>query len=325
MKWVPLGVAIGLLLFTEHAYGVWFRSESIEWQTNVSDIVAIAEVTSVQEIELADQATKTSPSRTYFRSQTITCSVSRTDKGKPRDSFSFRQNYRRDPRLRASDDRPLRPKDRLLLFAVEKPVWPDKNVIFWVNLTRPDVVESPHAAYNNDCKWLGDADPIIKTVEGRIDAERKGTKTKQRGLIVEFTAAPHEDLHWEFVRTADPECKPGLIKQLHNSQFPDEKELAMYNLISYPGHETIKIILPFLRDPTRTTTTDVVVGVSGKPISKTQEISPLRQSAYFALIHLGALPQKPEGFSPNWQSWHSATGFESRIYFPYGEWQRTAE
>jgi hypothetical protein len=125
------------------------------------------------------------------------------------------------------------------------------------------------------------------------------------------------------VRTADPECKPGLIKRLKDAQFPDDQELAMYNLISYPGNETIKLILPFLRDPTRKRLNEGL-DASGKPIS-TVEIFQLRQSAYFALILLGALPQKPEGFSAEWQSWHAVTGFESRTSFPYGDWPRTAK
>jgi hypothetical protein len=321
MKWMALGIAFGLLLLSDHAYGVWFRSESLEWQTNVSDIVAIAEVTSVQEIELADQPTKTAPSRKYFRSQTITCTVSRTDKGKPRDSFSFRQDYRRDERYRVEDDRPLRPKDRLLLFAVEKPVWPDKNVIFWVNLTRPDVVKSPHAAYNNECKWLGNTDSILKTVQARIGKERQGAKTKRRGLIVEFTAAPHEELGWDFVRTADPEGKAGLISQLRDPK--GDHESAIYNLISYPGKETIGLIRPFLGDPT----TSEMQDYSGrdqaqKPSYKTIQTYPVRQAAYSALRLLGDSPHKPDGFHPSAWNWLFSVGFEHRSYFPYGDWKR---
>jgi hypothetical protein len=323
MKKITAAALIGLLVFVHPAFGFWRRSESLEWWTNVSDIVAIAEVTSVDDFELPNQATKTGPSREYWDSQTITCAISQTYKGRPRKSFTFRQNYWRTQHDPATDDRPLRPKDKVLLFAVEKPVRGDKSVVFWVNLTKPDVVEAQHAAYNNDCKWLKDGVSIQRTVQARIYAEQKSGKAKHRGLIVDFTATPHLDLYWEFVRTADPECKPELIKQLHNSQYPDDQELAMYNLISYPDHETIKQILPFLRDPTKQRLNDALDS-SGKPISKV-EVFQLRQSAYLALIFLGARPQKPEGFSPDWSSRHFATGFESRTYFPYGEWQRTAE
>jgi hypothetical protein len=86
-------------------------------------------------------------------------------------------------------------------------------------------------------------------------------------------------------------------------------------LISYPDHETIKQISTFLRNPTKQRLNDALDS-SGKPISKV-EVFQLRQSAYLALIFLGARPQKPEGFSPDWSSRHFATGFESRTYFPY--------
>ncbi len=281
----------------------------------------IVEVTRVDEIALGKEATKTDPSSEYFRSQTITCLASQVEKGKAGKSFRFRQDYRKNEAYRKSDDQPVRSADRLLLFTVEKPRRPGEKVAFWVNLTRPDVVMSPHAAYNNDCKWLGSADLILKTVRARIEKERRGAKAKQRGLIVDFTAASHE-LYWEFIRTADPECKPGLVKQLQTSQFPDERELAMYNLISYPGHDTIKLILPFLKDPTKETISQSSDD-GGKLISR--EFFQLRQSAYFALLLLGARPQEPEGFSTDWHSFHADTGFESRTYFPYGDWVRVAE
>jgi hypothetical protein len=314
---IAAAALIGFLVLIQPAFGMWMRSESLEWWTNVSDTVAIAEVTSVQEIDLPNQATKTDPSPQYFRSQTITCAVSRTDKGKPRESFTFRQDYRREKRDRTHDDQPLQPKDRLLLFAVEKPAFSDTNVVFWANLTRPDVVESPHAAYNNECKWIGNGDAIIKTVHGRIDAERRENKSKQRGLILEFTAALHEDLHWEFVRTADPECKPGLIKQLRDPR--GDKESAIYNLVSYPGKETTELIRPFLKDPT----ISQIEHYEGT--GKTIQTFPLRQAAYSALTLLGNTPQKPEGFYPNASPWLFYVGFESRTYFHYGDWKRVED
>ncbi|HET6327803.1 MAG TPA: hypothetical protein VFG04_24175 [Planctomycetaceae bacterium] len=324
MKRIVTTIAVGLLIFIQPAYGISFRSESLEWKVNVCDIVAVAEVTSTTEIALRDEATKSDPSLQYWRSQKLTCTISRTANGKPRDSFTFRQNYWRDQREPAFNDRPLRPKDKLLLFGVEKPLYNDTNVIFWVNLTRPDVVQSEHAAYSNKCQWLGDADTIIRTVQARIDAEKKGAKAKQRGLIVDFTAAPHLDLHWDFVRTADPECKPDLINRLHNPEYPDDQVEAMYDLISYPGHETIKLILPFLRDPrTKKIQVESDADPAGKSTLKTVEVFPLRQAAYTALNFLGASPQKPLGFYPKWSFSLSTTGFENRYHFPYGEWQRS--
>lgn len=251
MKWTLTGLVVGLLICSPSAAcAIWLRSESVEWQSNVCDIVAIAEIVQTSEIELTDEATKTSPSRQYWRSQTVVCKITKVLKGRHGDSLNLRQNYRRlqeDPPI---DDRPLRPGDKILIFAVEKPARGDEKVVFWLNLTKPDAVKAEHAAYNNDCKWLADGDKILKTVQVRIDLERKTGKTRQRGLILEFTAGPHLDLHWDFVRTADPECKAELIKRLHDSRDTGGQEAAIYNLISYPGQDTIKLILPFLKDPT---------------------------------------------------------------------------
>jgi hypothetical protein len=207
----------------------------------------------------------------------------------------------------------------ILVFAVEKPARGDERAIFWVNLTRPDVVKSQHAPYNNDCEWLADGDSAVKAVQARIDLERKTGKTRQRGLIVEFTATRagehYDDEYWDFVRTADPDYKPKLIKQLHDSPYQTDKEAAIYNLISYPGHDTTKVILPFLKDPNVEQPVD--------PAHPPRHLAfPVRQSAYAALQFLGATPAKPGGFRADWAVWLMGIGFESRTFFPYGDWKR---
>jgi hypothetical protein len=315
MKWTLAGLVVGLLIGSPSAAcAVWFRSESVEWQTNVCDIVAIAEIVKTSEIELADQPTKTSPSRKYWRSQTVACKITKVLKGRHGDSLNLRQDYSRVQKDPPNDDRPLRPGDKILTFAVEKPAPWHEKVIFWVNLTKPDVVKAQHAAYNSDCKWLADSDSILKTVLARIDLARKTGKTRQRGVIVEFTAGPPDDLYLGFVRTADSDYKATLIKQLHDSRYPDDKESAIYNLVSYPGQDTINLIRPFLKDANTKE-----VGSSGRTV----RVFHLRLAAYAALQLLGANPAKPEGFRPGrpiglW--WD--TGFEARVYFPYGDWQR---
>ena len=321
MKWTLAGLVIGLLIgLPSAARAVWFRSESVEWQTNVCDDVAIAEVMNTseselaKEIELAKDVTKDTPPREIRRTLMVACKITKLLKGRLSGSLSFRQICylpERDPPI---DDQPLRPRDEILIFAVEKPARADQKVIFWVNLTKPDVVQAQHAAYDNDCKWLAKGDAVLKAVQARIDVERKMGKTRHRGVIVDMSLLPNEECYWDFVRTADPEYKAKLIKQLHDSRWPGGQEAAIYNLISYPGQDTINLIRPFLKDASTQE-----VGSSGATV----KVFHLRQAAYAALSLIGANPAKPEGFQPGrpvgllWSA-----GFEDRGYFPYGDWQR---
>jgi hypothetical protein len=317
MKGTAAGISIGFLIVAQPAFGIWERSESLEWKVNVSEIVAVAEV-STAEIELPD------PSREYFQSQRIACALTVMLKGQHGPSFTFRQNYRRKQDEPATDDRPLRPKDKLLIFAVKHAVRPGREILFWVNLTRPDVMLAQHAAYNNDGKWLGDPASILKLVRERIAAQGKLANQKRRGLIVDFDAAfEKSEIHWELVRTADPIYKADLIKQLRHSHDESVKEAAIYNLVSYPGKETVDLIRPYLTDPT-TEEPQSQTGTAGSDQSthQTAALFPLRQAAYSALRLLGESPKKPEGFQPNATTRFSLVGFESRVYFPYGDWKR---
>jgi hypothetical protein len=314
MKGIVGAVAIGFCILVQPACAIWERSESLEWHINVSDIVAVAEVSSTEAIDLADRT-----------SQEVACTRAVLLKGKHGTSFTFRQIYWRKQQEPPTDDRPLRLHDKLLLFAVEKPVHRDKNVIFWVNLTRPDVTFAQHAAYNNDSEWVGDAESILKVVKESIAAQSKLGNQKRRGLLVDFLVAEEkQEIYWQFVRTADPIYKAGLINQLRESKYQSEKESAIYNLISYPGKETVDFIRPFLKDPTTEQVEHVSVRTdgSGKTTDATITIFPLRQAAYFALKLLGESPKRPEGFYPEPLLPLFSIGFEERGYFPYGDWKR---
>src|ERR1700749_4398376 len=94
MKWTLTGLILGLFICSPPAYAIWMRSESVEWQTNVCDVVAIAEIVKTSEIELTDEATKTSPSRQYFRSQTVAGKVTKVLKGRHGEFLKFCQDYR---------------------------------------------------------------------------------------------------------------------------------------------------------------------------------------------------------------------------------------
>jgi hypothetical protein len=101
-----------------------------------------------------------------------------------------------------------------------------------------------------------------------------------------------------------------------------DKETAIYNLVSYPGKETVNLIKPFLND---TTTAEIqryeTKDQDGKRVLKDVKYFPIREYAYQALILLGESPEKPKGLiEPS--LWHFETGFENRAGFPYGDWKR---
>jgi hypothetical protein len=127
---------------------------------------------------------------------------------------------------------------------------------------------SPHAAYDNDCKLLTDEKTIVTLVKARIAAQGSD-QTKRRGLIVNFSNS-HDDLYWDFVRTADPEYKKVLAECLRQSKYADERSSAIFNLASYPSDDTVKLIRPYLNDP------ETKKGVYGQ---KTIQYYPVRQAA----------------------------------------------
>jgi hypothetical protein len=274
------------------AEAIWMRTHSIEWWVNISDTVAVAEVASAKAID---------PLNELWDSQQVTCIAKSTLKGGQKDSFNFRQDFRR--RADADfDTPPLRAKDSVLIFFAEASDKRTSEVVFWVNLSKPDPKLASQAAYNNDCKLLGESVAVLTLVKNRIAKEDK-TNVKKRGLIVQFAGYETRDMYWDLVRTADPEYRQTLIKELQSGG----SESAIYNLISYPSKETADLIRPFLRDKT------------------VDETSPIRRSAYLALKLLGESPEKRDGFDPDvyvTRPWLFAVGFEDTAYFPYGDWKR---
>lgn len=287
----------------QHAMAIWMRSESLEWWTNISDTVAIARVGAVKDIE---------PLNEYWKSQEVLCLPVTALKGERIGQVTFRQDYA--AKLRETDDAIVRPQNDLLLFCVRTDDRQETEIVFWVNLTKPDAKLSGHAAYNNDCRWLDDRTSILHLIKERIAKENPVERKKQRGLIVEFTADEPRDMYWDFVRTADPAYKTVLVKQLRDGDAND-KESAIYNLISYPGKDTLDLIRPFLRDTTRSE-------LQRSDGSKTVVIYPVRQAAYSALRLLGESVEKPGGYYSDPSLWLFKVGFESEVYFPYGDWKR---
>jgi hypothetical protein len=289
------------------------RSKSLEWWTNISDIVAVVDVASTKEID---------PLNEYWQSQEVRCTPTDTLKGERLDSFTFRQDYREREHDTGTNDAVLRPKTKLLLFYAREASRRKAEIVFWVNLTKPDPKLATHAPYNNDCKRLEDSEAVLALVKARIAKEKLQDKTKKRGAIVPFTAYEAGDMYWDFVRTADPEYKQTLIKQLRNG----DKESAIYNLISYPDKNTRDLIRPFLKDGT-TSELQVDDGkdASGSARHKIVKFYPLRQVAYTALNLLGESPEKPKGYIPESFQWLFKVGFEQRVYFPHGDWKRVEE
>jgi hypothetical protein len=284
------------------------RSHSLEWWTNVSDTVAIAEVASTKKIE---------PLNEYWQSQEVRCTVTKTLQGKRRETFTFRQDYRDQEPGEMSAVAVLRPRTRVLLFCVRPAESRKIEIIFWVNLSRPDAKLSMQAPFNNDCKWLKDGQSVLALVKSRVKKENLRNRAKKRGVIVPFTAYDAGDMYWDFVRTADPEYKAVLIKELRNG----DKESAIYNLISYPGKETRDLIRPLLIDGS-TGELQVIGDSKDPPGDRIDKFYPVRQAAYRALKLLGESPKKPKGYDPDVFLWLFTTGFEHRAYFPYGDWKR---
>ena len=93
----------------------------------------------------------------------------------------------------------------------------------------------------------------------------------------------------------------------------------IFNLISYPGEETVRLIRPFLEDKT----TQEVGSYRGQKSKTVTDYYPVRQAAYLALTLLGEKYTKPpQPFYPDIRSFEFSTGFENRTYFPYGNWKR---
>src|SRR5262245_12212164 len=117
----------------------WFRTESIEWHTNVSDVIVVAEVVGVKEVASDNK---------YDRVQTVTCKPTDVLKGKFRENVTIWQFYSRNKQVHGKDnlagDRPIVFGDRVLLFLVPPIVPPvdvedrGRGLVFWVNLTKPD-------------------------------------------------------------------------------------------------------------------------------------------------------------------------------------------
>jgi hypothetical protein len=216
----------------------------VEWWTNVADVIVLADVSEVKQIE---------PLNECWDSQSVTCKPRQVLDGTWQGNITFRQDYWKDRTFREKEGsyevRALLPHHKVLIFSAKSKSKGVTEVVFWLNLTRLDNRRTNHAAYNNDCKWLGDGETVLALVKKRI-AGQEVPKKKKRGVILDFTDLEKDDegnVYWDFVRTADREYKKVLVDNLKNGDL-SAKERAVYNLVSYPGNETVDLIKPFLSD-----------------------------------------------------------------------------
>jgi hypothetical protein len=180
--------------------------------------------------------------------------------------------------------------------------------LYWTSLTQQIPFLSVHGVYNNDARQLLTGEEILKTVRERIALDKPST-IKRRGVITQFGPASKVEAYWDFVRTAEPEFKPVFMEGLLAEHYLDV-ESAIYNLISYPGKETVDLIRPFLSHSYAENRDENVI------------YYPLRQMAYLALLLLGERVRRPAGFSDAFSSWLMGMGFEDEGHFPCGDWKR---
>jgi hypothetical protein len=289
-------VCILLLVFwPREAQAFQSRTHSMEWWVNISEVIAIVEITGLRELK--------SESPTH-KLHELEGRVRETLLGKNPNTVTFQQHY--SPEARPEDEwylRGIAMRESVLVFLATNTNTRKMEMAFWVNLSSPDKKAHPylvcHAAYNNDGKYLSDAKSILSLVKARI---KQGETTKRRGLIVPFPHA-EQGIWWDFVITAEAKYKQRLIKELRAS---DPSTAPIYNLVSYSGPETVRLIRPFLKDNTKH---EAKLGM------ETITYYPVRQTAYEALILLGEKVERPEHYYPNLSV---QTGFESSSYFEYG-------
>jgi len=295
------------------AYGIWHRTESVEWKTDVADIVAIAIVTDTQAME-----PYSTWGSTIWDSQQVDCRIVELIKGDWHDDVSFRQDFRNPDNPSLDNALCIKNGDRILVFLSISQRRVAVKTIDWFNLSSPiPILETRptfDAPYDNDGNGLANEAAIMKVVRSRA-SQRLPLK---RGLIVYFPFLPREECRGyshDFVITAEPKYKQRFIDLLQ-SEYDHIRTAAIYNLASYPGKESERLLRAMLDDPAQETSDS---HKQGTRILTTYY--PVRQAAYEALLLLDADVEPPEPYYPELSStWLQRVGFENETYFPRQEW-----
>lgn len=290
------------------ARALWSRSESVEWWTSISSSIHVARV---------DKITPALNTRDGVAVENVELTVLDSLRGEPSSALSIHQSVSatKTGSQQPDAERKLKVGDRVLVFVATERDAKLPGIINWINLTAPDGSIHPRAAYDNEGKHLNTEAKVLERVRARVKQE--GNKPPmRRGVIVPMPG--HDgDFVWELTRTADPEYKEVLLRQLKQTEFPDEKCAVLYNLASYPGPDVVKLIRSYLSDPT---VSEVQRTIDGK--TAVERVYPVRTVTYWCLKVMGETPEKPPGFDPLVRSWQFDVGFESTVYFPVGDWVR---
>ena len=180
----------GIACLLPQARAVWDRSESLEWQTDLSECVLIAAV----------QTVKPQPAENkHWDSQKATCLPVESLKGTWKTSIILSHDYPNAKYPQKGMASALSVGERLLIFMVKNPRTGKCEPLNWFDLSSPCAIGS-HAAYNNDCKLLADEKSILAAIRARLKRTAGVKNTQRRGLLVEFE--PMQDMYHDFVITA---------------------------------------------------------------------------------------------------------------------------
>jgi len=134
-----------------------------------------------------------------------------------------------------------------------------------------------------------------------------------------------------FVKSAAPEYKAAIVRQLERGEtdwsyygLGPRTERAIYDLISYPGRETVDLIKPHLKDERWEYREETVLIEDGKepPPRRRYKLYPVRQTAYLALKLLGEEVEQPAGYVQGLLPAPFFEGFEYLGIFPSEDWTR---
>src|SRR5262249_36307944 len=130
--------------------GIWFREESVEWWTSVSDVIVVANVVGTKPIE-----GDVDLSSEECRSETLICDVTDVLLGQHGKKISFRQEYYWGPKDPGDYDgfqpRRVRIGDKVLLFLARESWLIELKLAHRINLTKPAARFEAFTAYDNDC------------------------------------------------------------------------------------------------------------------------------------------------------------------------------
>ena len=94
---------------------------------------------------------------------------------------------------------------------------------------------------------------------------------------------------------ADPELRAAIVAETTSPEISIRAQAA-FRLGSYPGDDTVELLMGLLKDPGA-----IVMRGSDKQGDFEVTVFPVRQAAYFALQELGVVTAKPEGYSDRLQ------------------------